>query len=792
MKELRKTNTDESTQEYACPNCGKYFSREDLLRRHLVREARALTNPTFDRQKSCYNCAKSKARCDLSFPTCGRCSKSGKECVYGPHTGNPNAWKARVPRHPQHQPVFAHAPGPSASMPYPVHQWRESLPRPVDILQVHTSDVSGDELDGDEYAAGSSMGHMLSSSDSMSSSGSFYSNGSVDCMQEQAPIFGGSGSSFGQYPVLPLPQQHAYPQFPHHSSNSLDPIPNIGVVPEVPMRPNRDAGFDMNIPLVQQSLMAPPSSLVRPHVSTRRAAPPLHRLHTENLRESLAVNTMKPSTPLQATNLSLFSPDQTSLLTGNVDLSSWLAEPVVPSPLYTHGPSTGWTNLSPAADPGKTPTGYVVRDVGGFDVERLESAGAAVAADVSSMYDTYVQTPLTSPVLISAIDWWQRDEDAQQRFHRYTIAHSTGLRNHPTDPRVTLSMSTSTRFLAYSAILALTGPNAPPPPFFHRHLLMLLREKLPTPLAICRSVISAISLRQRSNDEWAWRLVGSELAQNVSTARSFLSTLNDAHQRAELSGLGGAAPELAVWFQSAMRIEGGMEILALVQSIWFQLVVGSFGCVFGEGGTDEVNSPMAATKYWDASLVQSAIEALQVLVHLLAITALQMQRGGWRDDATPYTMDTTSEARDALDTRRFMFWGFCETLRRTVLASYALLVLLRFIFRGTISGMRLGQAPFAELCAQGPTTPLWETGDWSAMLELELPSVAPVFEAENYVLFTDNERRMPQRPTLATFLANRPERFSGRAPMRELKSYFQTHDEFTNVCLSVLFGLTDS
>lgn len=677
-------------------------------------------------------------------------------------------------------------------MPYPVQQWRESLPRPVDILQMQASDVSGDELDSDENAAGSNMGHMLSSSDSVSSSGSFYSSGSVDSMQEQAPIFGAPGNAFGQYPVLPLPQQHAFPQFAHQASSSLDPMPNIGVVPEVPMRPNRDTGFDMNTPLVQQPLMAPPSSLVRPHAGIRRAAPPLHRLHTENLRESLAVNTMKPSTPLQATNLSLFSPDQTSLITGNVDLSSWLAEPVVPSPLYTHGPNVGWTNLSPVVDPGKTPTGYAMRDVGGFDVDRLESAGAAVAADVSSMYDTYVQTPLSSPILISAIDWWQRDEDAQQRFHRYTVAHSTGLRYRPTDPRATLSMSTSTRFLAYAATLALTGPNAPQPPFFHRHLLMLLREKLPSPLAICRSVISAISLRQRSNDEWAWRLVGSELAQHVSTARSFLSTLNDAHQRAELSGLGGASPELAVWFQSAMRIEGGMEILALVQTIWFLLVVGSFGSVFGENGTDEASSPMAATKYWDVSLVQSAIEALQVLVHLLAITALQMQRSGWHDDATPFQVGTSAEVRDARDTRKFMYWGFCETMRRTVLASYALLVLLRFIFRGTVSGMQLGQAPFAELCAQGPTSPLWETGNWSAMLELELPSVAPVFEAENYILFTDNERRMPQRPTLATFLANRPERFPGRAPMRELKTYFQTHDEFTNVCLSVLFGLTDS
>lgn len=54
---------------------------DDLLRRHQIREARALANPTVDRQKSCFACARSKARCDLGYPSCERCRKRGIPCV---------------------------------------------------------------------------------------------------------------------------------------------------------------------------------------------------------------------------------------------------------------------------------------------------------------------------------------------------------------------------------------------------------------------------------------------------------------------------------------------------------------------------------------------------------------------------------------------------------------------------------------------------------------------------------------------------------------------------------------
>ncbi|KAL9931210.1 hypothetical protein V8E36_009937 [Tilletia maclaganii] len=85
-----------TAEGWECPNCGKVFAREDLLRRHLAREARALAQPALDRQKSCYECARSKARCDLEVPSCGRCRAKGKPCTYAPRSGNPNVRRARA------------------------------------------------------------------------------------------------------------------------------------------------------------------------------------------------------------------------------------------------------------------------------------------------------------------------------------------------------------------------------------------------------------------------------------------------------------------------------------------------------------------------------------------------------------------------------------------------------------------------------------------------------------------------------------------------------------------------
>lgn len=95
MRSASQRSDSSSSGRFQCPNCSKSFARgtsavqrdtaltnaEDLLRRHQAREARAMANPSFDRQKSCYACARSKARCDLGVPSCGRCRERGKQCV---------------------------------------------------------------------------------------------------------------------------------------------------------------------------------------------------------------------------------------------------------------------------------------------------------------------------------------------------------------------------------------------------------------------------------------------------------------------------------------------------------------------------------------------------------------------------------------------------------------------------------------------------------------------------------------------------------------------------------------
>lgn len=71
-----------------CPKCGRFFSRNDSLNRHLKTHTshidqrpfhRILSNEKF---RACKNCRRLKTRCTGSLP-CSRCEQSGVNCHYG-------------------------------------------------------------------------------------------------------------------------------------------------------------------------------------------------------------------------------------------------------------------------------------------------------------------------------------------------------------------------------------------------------------------------------------------------------------------------------------------------------------------------------------------------------------------------------------------------------------------------------------------------------------------------------------------------------------------------------------
>ena len=86
-------------------------------------------------------------------------------------------------------------------------------------------------------------------------------------------------------------------------------------------------------------------------------------------------------------------------------------------------------------------------------------------------------------------------------------------------------------------------------------------------------------------------------------------------------------------------------------------------------------------------------------------------------------------------------------------------------------------------------------------MQLELPAIASVFEADNVTQWRLNMEKHTTQPgiseqklSLMMCMQYRPSSASeDRANIPfYLTSYFHHHDEFTNICLCALFGLTES
>lgn len=72
---------------YACDQCGRQFSRNDVLLRHLRTAHQATITRKRSAQKSCFRCVKKKLKCNRLHP-CEPCVKSASTCKYPTEDGN--------------------------------------------------------------------------------------------------------------------------------------------------------------------------------------------------------------------------------------------------------------------------------------------------------------------------------------------------------------------------------------------------------------------------------------------------------------------------------------------------------------------------------------------------------------------------------------------------------------------------------------------------------------------------------------------------------------------------------
>ncbi|WFC97765.1 hypothetical protein MYAM1_000484 [Malassezia yamatoensis] len=507
----------------------------------------------------------------------------------------------------------------------------------------------------------------------------------------------------------------------------------------------------------------------------------LAKLSTRNLNTA-KLKLATPQTPSRFGNYAAFSPAHAAMA-GSIELSSWLDEPVVPSPMYELGACTGWNGLMSAIDLSKTPNAIRANDRHSLKGPRPAGADSDAQPELSeskygeSNLGTEDSTPI-SPVLISSEDWWTRDILAQWRYHRYMQSTLT-LTNFSciNDPRTTLAMSAISRFMVYCTFLCLSEPNSPQPPFLHRPLLLAQRKALPASLSIARCVLAALMLRLPSSEEYTWNLAARELENQIEEAHKSL---------AELQAYIFPNPKE----NPTLTFEKALEVMALCQTLWFYIVMGAFG--------DKLDCPgdhafSFIHRYWEPSLLVRANGALQLLTQLIALLLPALE-------ARPIV--STSNTFEDENAYEFLCWGLCESLRRTVLASHVLLILLRYrqeMMLHTdsstpVSAATWGLPPFDY---GSDSASSWSTSVWQKVTEVELPAVADTFEADqwtNWRSHKDNySTRSIDRRTPALYELHRP--INANDPRTEvqfhLESYFSQHDEFTNVCLSVLFGLTN-
>lgn len=441
------------------------------------------------------------------------------------------------------------------------------------------------------------------------------------------------------------------------------------------------------------------------------------------------------------------SPIRSGVFQHGIDLSGWLAEPVVPSPLYRMGPSLhsaisgnfAAITQSPIVD---TPisakfAASLAQTMGlstnpGFLPSFQELNPAAGAGNVSnhplsrtlseattppqSRYDCNGQLVLPAPQLPSAKQWWIQPDQSGE------VAAS-------------IAQSSAAHFVSYPALMVLTDPTAPIPPFIHRKWLQENRVRVPESLASARSILAGYFVRLPASQNLVWRLISEQIRLIVSLQGDLTKSDSDP-----------------------------VAVFGAVASLWMYLVLIVF--------TDEP----AITDHVDAALLDKSLLVLSELSQSLLC----------------HTLDAC-KAASASATPDFATFGWIETMIRTLFATYSLLVLQRFRENAGDAWERLAGCSLildVPLPAGAGEFEADNEADWlqahhatqNALTEAGVPFASPTLR--QLVMFRKE-----------TFAAADSQKDQAEAKLRDLPwaaTLFDNQDEFTNVVLSVAFALDDT
>jgi hypothetical protein len=407
------------------------------------------------------------------------------------------------------------------------------------------------------------------------------------------------------------------------------------------------------------------------------------------------------------------------LFSALLDLSGWLEEPVVPSPLYRMGPSlasfgaagnsmssalhflpptpTSEASASATRQALMTPRDSTMRS----STDPTSDAGSSSAGAAAAAEHTPAQ-------VMTAQHWW-----------------TSGAPRPAAELQGQIAQACASHFTLYPQLLVLPDPSSPVPPLFHRPWLAQTRVQTPASLAVARVVIAGFHSRLPASD---------------AMAREMLST----HARNVFA------------MAEVIAADGDAEVAAATAAAWLYLVL----LLTSDADANESQAEGAAER--TAQLISEGLVALSTLSRALSQRVARLEE----------------ERRSA--GAEFLAWGFEETLRRTLFASYALLVLQRF---------RTPQPPAQQALQQS-------LAGVELVLDVALPAGALEFEAATELEWRAAQcaRISAEAPTLRRLLQARSEAAGAGAAAKahpDLAAYFDRHDFFTNCCLIVALALDE-
>lgn len=415
-------------------------------------------------------------------------------------------------------------------------------------------------------------------------------------------------------------------------------------------------------------------------------------------------------------------PSAKPLFSAQVDLSGWLEEPVVPSPLYRMGPSLSALGTPGASFIPPTPVAHgnsaanqTLNAVLSQHQQQTTGSSSAPASDTVMSSSSDIQESSQ----VAARNWWAATKQARNGVDTQTVAQVC-----------------AGHFTLYPALMVLPDASSPVPPLFHRPWLAHIRPQTPASLAQVRIALAAYQVRLPSCEEMVWSMI-------IEQARSIVASID------------------------SVASSNDMEVFASASSLWFLIILllmssdPNTGTTVGDGIVD--SSLIGLSQL--ARILQQRVQAREQVLS-------QQESGG-----------STQKGPNNSTVLSFFDWGFNETMRRTLYACYALFVLQRF--RETSPELQ-SQLAGIEL-----------------VLDIRLPATASEFEAGNelewraaqHVRISDEQGDSGKNLSIRDLLESRdldsPDS-NGTSPVEkrsQILAYFDRHDDFTNVCLTVAFAL---